>query len=48
MNKQINQYIVEYEELEELDSNKNDLNTNSELIKKIKALMIEFLFELTC
>jgi hypothetical protein len=39
MNKRIDQYIVEYEELE---SDKNDQNTNSELIKEIKALMIDF------
>jgi hypothetical protein len=39
MNKRINQYIAEYEEL---DSDDNDQNTNDELIKKMKALMIEF------
>ncbi len=42
MNKRIDQYIVEYEELEELDSDENDQNTNDELIKEMKALMIEF------
>jgi hypothetical protein len=42
MNKRIDQYIVEYEELEEHDSDENDQNTNSEMIKKIKVLMIEF------
>ncbi len=42
MNKRIDQYIAEYEELEELDSNKNDQNTNNELVKEMKALMIEF------
>jgi hypothetical protein len=43
MNKRIDQYIAEYEELEELDSDeKNDQNTNDELIKDMKALMIEF------
>jgi hypothetical protein len=44
MNKRIDQYIAEYEELEELDSDKNDQNTNDELIKEMKALMIEFSF----
>jgi hypothetical protein len=39
MNKRIDQYIAEYEEL---DSDENDQNTNDELIKKMKALMIEF------
>jgi hypothetical protein len=39
MNKRIDQYIAEYEEL---DSDENDQNTDSEMIKKIKALMIEF------
>jgi hypothetical protein len=42
MNKRIDQYIAEYEELEEHDSDKNDQNTNSEMIKKMKVLMIEF------
>jgi hypothetical protein len=42
MNKRIDQYIAEYKELEELDSNENDQNTNDELIKEMKALMIEF------
>jgi hypothetical protein len=42
MNKRIDQYIDEYEELEELDSDENDQNTNDELIKEMKALMIEF------
>jgi hypothetical protein len=42
MNKQIDQYIAEYEELEELDSDENDQNWDDELIKKMKALMIEF------
>jgi hypothetical protein len=41
MNKRIDQYIVEYEELEELED-ENDQNTNDELIKEMKALMIEF------
>jgi hypothetical protein len=41
MNKRIDQYIAEYEELEELE-NENDQNTDSEMIKKMKALMIEF------
>jgi hypothetical protein len=40
MNKRIDQYIAEYEEL---DSDENDQNTNDELIKEMKALMIEFL-----
>jgi hypothetical protein len=39
MNRRIDQYIAEYEELE---SDENDQNTNSELIKKMKALMIDF------
>jgi hypothetical protein len=39
MNRRIDQYIAEYEELE---SNENDQNTNSELIKEMKALMIDF------
>jgi hypothetical protein len=38
MNKRIDQYIAEYEELED----ENDQNMNDELIKEIKALMIEF------
>jgi hypothetical protein len=38
MNKRIDQYITEYEELEDED----DQNTNDELIKEMKALMIEF------
>jgi hypothetical protein len=41
MNKRIDQYIAEYEELEELED-ENDQNTNDELIKEMKALMIEF------
>jgi hypothetical protein len=41
MNKRIDQYIAEYEELEELED-ENDQNTNSEMIKEMKALMIEF------
>jgi hypothetical protein len=40
MNKRIDQYIAEYEGLERLDS---DENTDDELIKEMKALMIEFL-----
>jgi hypothetical protein len=40
MNKRIDQYIAEYEELD--SDEKNDQNTNDELIKEIKALMIEF------
>jgi hypothetical protein len=39
MNKRIDQYIAEYEEL---DLDENDHNTNNELIKKMKVLMIEF------
>jgi hypothetical protein len=39
MNRRIDQYIAEYEELE---SDENDQNTNSELIKEMKALMIDF------
>jgi hypothetical protein len=39
MNKRIDQYIAEYEDLE---PNENDQNTNGEMIKKMKALMIEF------
>jgi hypothetical protein len=42
MNKRIDQYIAEYEEIEELDSDENDQDENSELIKEMKALMIEF------
>jgi hypothetical protein len=42
MNKRIDQYIAEYEELEELDSDENDQNTDDELIKEMKALMIDF------
>jgi hypothetical protein len=38
MNKRIDQYIAEYEGLEDED----DQNTNDELIKEMKALMIEF------
>jgi hypothetical protein len=38
MNKQIDQYIAEYKELED----ENDQNTNNEMIKEMKALMIEF------
>ncbi len=40
MNKRIDQYIAKYEELD--SDEKNDQNTNDELIKKMKALMIEF------
>jgi hypothetical protein len=39
MNKRIDQYIAEYEEL---DSDENDQNTNDELIKEMKVLMIDF------
>jgi hypothetical protein len=39
MNRRIDQYIVEYKEL---DSNENDQNTNDEMIKEMKTLMIEF------
>jgi hypothetical protein len=39
MNKRIEQYIAEYEEL---DSDENDQNTNDELIKEMKTLMIDF------
>jgi hypothetical protein len=42
MNKRIDQYIAEYEELEELNSDENHQNENDELIKEMKALMIEF------
>jgi hypothetical protein len=38
MNKRIDQYIAKYEVLED----ENDQNTNSELIKEMKVLMIEF------
>jgi hypothetical protein len=38
MNKRIDQYIAEYKRLED----ENDQNTNNEMIKKIKVLMIEF------
>jgi hypothetical protein len=38
MNKRIDQYIAEYEELE----SENDQNTNSEMTKEMKALMIDF------
>jgi hypothetical protein len=38
MNKRIDQYIAEYEKLED----ENDQNTNDELIKEMKILMIEF------
>ncbi len=38
MNKRIDQYIAEYKELED----ENDQNTNDELIKEMKALMIDF------
>ncbi len=41
MNKRIDQYIVEYERFKELE-NEDDQDTDSEMIKKIKALMIEF------
>jgi ribulose bisphosphate carboxylase small subunit len=40
MNKRIDQYIIEYEEL---DSDEDDQDTNDELIKEMKALMIDFL-----
>jgi hypothetical protein len=42
VDQRIDQYITEYEELEELDSDENDQNTNDELIKEMKALMIDF------
>jgi hypothetical protein len=42
MNKRIDQYIAEYEELKELDLDENDQNTNNAMIKKMKTLMIEF------
>jgi hypothetical protein len=43
IDQRIDQYIAEYEELEELDSDENDdQNTNDELIKDMKALLIEF------
>jgi hypothetical protein len=38
MNKRIDQYIAEYEELED----ENDQNTNNEMIKEMKTLMIDF------
>ncbi len=38
MNKRIDQYIAEYEEMKD----ENDQNTNSEMIKEMKTLMIEF------
>jgi hypothetical protein len=41
IDQRIDQYIAEYEELEELE-NEDDQNTNDELIKEMKALMIEF------
>jgi hypothetical protein len=41
MNKRIDQYIAEYEGLEGLED-ENDQNMNGELIKEMKALMIEF------
>jgi hypothetical protein len=40
MNKRIDQYIVEYEELDSDEKNNDD--TNDELIKEMKALMIDF------
>jgi hypothetical protein len=43
IDQRIDQYIAEYEELEGLDSDeKNDRDTNDELIKDMKALLIEF------
>jgi hypothetical protein len=42
MNKRIDQYIAEYEGLEEPDLDENDQNTIDELIKEMKALMIDF------
>jgi hypothetical protein len=39
-NKRIDQYIAEYEELD--SDEKNDHDTNDELIKEMKTLMIEF------
>ncbi len=41
MNKRIDQYIAEYEGLEGLED-EDDQKTNSEMIKEMKALMIEF------
>jgi hypothetical protein len=41
IDQRIDQYIAEYEELEELE-NEDDQNTNDELIKELKALMIDF------
>ncbi len=41
MNKQIDQYITAYERLEEFE-NEDDQDTDREMIKKMKALMIEF------
>ncbi len=38
INKRIDQYIAEYEELED----ENDQNTDNQMIKKMKVLMIEF------
>jgi hypothetical protein len=38
MNKRIDQYIAEYKGLED----EKDQNTNSEMIKEMKALMIDF------
>jgi hypothetical protein len=38
MNKRIDQYIAEYEEFKD----ENDQNTNDELIKEMKTLMIDF------
>jgi hypothetical protein len=40
MNKRINQYIAEYEELD--PDNKNDEDLNPDLENEMKALMIEF------
>jgi hypothetical protein len=42
MNKRIDQYIAEYEGLEGLDPDEDDQNTDGELTKEMKALMIEF------
>jgi hypothetical protein len=42
MNKRIDHYIAEYEGLEGLDPDEDDQDTNGELIKEMKALMIEF------
>jgi hypothetical protein len=41
VDQRIDQYIAEYEELDELED-ENDQNTNDELTKEMKALMIEF------